>query len=86
MLHHVVDWEQALGEAARVLRPDGQLISDDLVADGLGGVHAKREHGTRRMRSDELGQRLAALPFENVFVKKSAGSLVVRFAATRERV
>ncbi|GAA3514715.1 class I SAM-dependent methyltransferase [Georgenia daeguensis] len=32
MLHHIVDWEQAVAEAARVLRPGGQFVGYDLVA------------------------------------------------------
>ena len=33
MLHHVGRWEQGLGEAARVLRPNGLLIGYDLLAN-----------------------------------------------------
>src|ERR687892_790357 len=32
MLHHVIDWEKALAEAVRVLRPGGRLLGFDLLA------------------------------------------------------
>ena len=31
MLHHTVEWERALAEAIRVLRPSGQLVGYDLL-------------------------------------------------------
>jgi ubiquinone/menaquinone biosynthesis C-methylase UbiE len=31
MLHHVIDWEKALDEAVRVLRPSGRLLGCDLL-------------------------------------------------------
>ena len=31
MLHHVADWERAVAEAVRVLRPGGRLVGYDLV-------------------------------------------------------
>ena len=31
MLHHVVDWEKAVSEATRVLRPGGKLVGFDLL-------------------------------------------------------
>ena len=31
MLHHVIDWEQALAEVVRVLRPGGMFVGYDLV-------------------------------------------------------
>jgi ubiquinone/menaquinone biosynthesis C-methylase UbiE len=35
MLHHVLEWERALGEAFRVLRPGGWLIGYDILDTAL---------------------------------------------------
>lgn len=45
MLHHVVDWERAVSEAARVLQPGGLLVGFDIV-------HSARRHLGRSHRHD----------------------------------
>jgi ubiquinone/menaquinone biosynthesis C-methylase UbiE len=50
MLHHVVNWEQALGELVRVLRPGGRLIGYDLLGDRGGRFMHGHASDTRRMR------------------------------------
>lgn len=65
MLHHVVDWEEALSEVARVLQPGGRFLGFDIIHSarchlgrphgqghdhGEGGkVHGAREAGAKRM-------------------------------------
>jgi ubiquinone/menaquinone biosynthesis C-methylase UbiE len=44
MLHHVIEWERALAEAARVLRPGGLLLGYDL----LDGATARLVHRVDR--------------------------------------
>jgi SAM-dependent methyltransferase len=42
MLHHVVDWEQAIAEAVRVLRPGGRLVGDDVLDTAVSRAVARR--------------------------------------------
>lgn len=85
MLHHVGRWEQALGEAARVLRPNGLLIGYDLLANrATRALHRLgHEHGERLIEVDSLESTLAALPLNAVTIRVSA-HLVVRFRAAKQ--
>ena len=97
MLHHVVDWEKALAEVSRVLRPGGVLVGFDLrhVADSR-RPHRGRHHpdhrqpeanhaaGAKRLVDPHaFEQELARLPLTGVRVRRSAGGLTFRFLATR---
>jgi len=84
MLHHVIKWEQALGELVRVLRPGGRLIGYDLLGDRAGRFMHGHESDTRRMREDELRQVLHDLPIGEPTVKPAFGGLVARFSLARE--
>jgi SAM-dependent methyltransferase len=83
MLHHTVEWEKSLAEAARVLRPGGHLIGYDLLArDLLDRIHHE-EHGDHRfIGRNELQPLLGTLPLEGVNVQIGRGGFVARFRAT----
>ena len=80
MLHHVIDWEKALAEAVRVLRPSGRLLGFDLLASRpMHFLHdAERSHH-RMMRWDELRRETQELPLLGV-LNRSLGGFTVRFA------
>lgn len=83
MLHHVVEWEKALGELVRLLRPGGALVGYDLMGDRGGRRTHGREHEVRLMRRRELAAHLGALPVGTPRVRPAFGGVVARFAATR---
>ena len=82
MLHHVVDWEHALGELLRVLRPGGRVIGYDLMGDRGGQILHGREHDVRLMRRAELQRRLDELSGDGV-IRPAFGGTVARFSMRR---
>ena len=83
MLHHVLDWERALAEIARVLRPGGMLVGYDLVGSGAGRIVNGHHHETRRMQLPELRQQLDELAYVGTQARRSRFGRTVRFAASR---
>jgi SAM-dependent methyltransferase len=83
MLHHVIDWERALGEAARVLRPGGVLFGYDLV-DSWPAELLHRVDGSphRLATTDAIQARLSELGLHEVRTDTSLAGLVTRFSAT----
>jgi ubiquinone/menaquinone biosynthesis C-methylase UbiE len=84
MLHHVIEWERAVGELVRVLRPGGRLIGYDLLGDRGGRFMHGNERDTRRMRRGELERVLRDLPVAEATVRPVFGGLLARFSLARE--
>lgn len=83
MLHHVIEWEAALHEAARVLRPGGTFVGYDLT-NGLvsRAVHVVDRSPHRLIAPRELRVGLAAAGFHSIHVDTRFGGTVARFVAS----
>jgi len=49
MLHHIIDWERAVAEAARVLRPGGIFAGYDLVRTPLASLFHRLDGSPHRL-------------------------------------
>lgn len=80
MLHHVMEWEKAIGEAIRVLRPGGWLIGYDVLDNRLFRLlHRLERAEVRLMRLERLAAALDEFPVDRALLAKGLGGSVVRF-------
>jgi ubiquinone/menaquinone biosynthesis C-methylase UbiE len=49
MLHHIIDWERAVAEIARVLRPGGTVVGYDLVRTPLASAFHRLDGSPHRL-------------------------------------
>ena len=49
MLHHIIDWERAVAEVARVLRPGGTFVGYDLVRTPLATLFHRLDGSPHRL-------------------------------------
>lgn len=84
MLHHVIDWEAAIGEAVRVVRPGGIVLGYDLLDTTMTRLsHWLDRSEARPMRTSELRARVAALPVD-AKIREAGRGFVVRFVLTKQ--
>jgi hypothetical protein len=84
MLHHVVEWERAVAETARVLRPGGVIVGADLLNSLPARLLHRLEGASYRMVTRrELRATLENLPFDQVAITTGRTRLAVRFTARK---
>lgn len=82
MLHHVINWVEALAETARVLRPGGAIIGYDLTGTRIARwVHKADGSPHRIIAADELADGLAVAGFTEISVRPSFAGHLMRFHA-----
>lgn len=80
MLHHTVDWDKALAESVRVLRPRGHVVGYDLISTApLRLLHQGDGVRVRMMRIRELRAIVRDLPIDQAILTPGLAGLVVRF-------
>lgn len=84
MLHHVIAWQVALTEAARVLRPGGALLGYDLNDTRVARfIHRADGSPHRIVSATELRGGLAEAGLTAVTVQPSVGGHLMRFRAEK---
>jgi ubiquinone/menaquinone biosynthesis C-methylase UbiE len=84
MLHHVGNWEHAVAEALRVLRPGGRFVGYDALNGPLVRLlHWGEGENVRLLRHGEIEKQLTALSVRERRTHNARTGLVVRFCAVK---
>jgi ubiquinone/menaquinone biosynthesis C-methylase UbiE len=80
MLHHTIEWEKALTEAIRVVRPGGHVVGYDLLSTApVRALHQAEGARFRMMKFKELRDTVRELPVAQAILTPGGGGFVVRF-------
>lgn len=86
MLHHVIDWQRALTEAARVLRPGGALVGYDLTDTRAARlIHWTDRSPHQLVAAEDFAPALTDAGFDRIAVQIGFHGHVVRFTAHQPR-
>ncbi|MDN5851991.1 MAG: class I SAM-dependent methyltransferase [Actinomycetia bacterium] len=84
MLHHVIDWETAVAEVARVLRPGGLFVGYDLTDTRISAlIHRVDGSPHRLIRRGEFEAEVGAAGLDLERMRYSAVHHIFRFVARK---
>jgi ubiquinone/menaquinone biosynthesis C-methylase UbiE len=84
MLHQVIEWDKALAEAVRVLRPGGKLVGYDMSDTAAGRLISMGERpGTSLLRPGQLDTALSRLGLTDLQTRTALAGTVMRFSARK---
>jgi SAM-dependent methyltransferase len=80
----VIEWDKALAEAARVLRPGGKLVGYDMLNTAPARLMRVGERdGTTLLNPDQLRTALNRLGLTALQTRAALGGTVMRFSARK---
>jgi SAM-dependent methyltransferase len=84
MLHHVVTWEDALHEVARVLRPGGRFVGYDLLdTPPSRAVHTVDRSPHRLVRRHEFADAVRAAGMQPTRLRRGGAGSAIRFVVDK---
>jgi ubiquinone/menaquinone biosynthesis C-methylase UbiE len=83
MLHHLIDWERAIAEVARVLRPGGIFVGYDLVRTPVASVFHRLDGSPHRLIVPTEFQAECARQGLTVSLRSRLLGHVMRFTAIK---
>ena len=84
MLHHVIEWDKALAEAVRVLRPGGKLVGYDMLNTAPARLMRVGERqGTTLLHPGQLQTALDHLGLTALQTRSALAGTVMRFSARK---
>jgi ubiquinone/menaquinone biosynthesis C-methylase UbiE len=84
MLHHIVDWERAVAEVARVLRPGGTFLGYDLVRTPLASLFHRLDGSPHRLIVPDDFQAECARNGLTISLQSRLLGHVMRFVARKD--
>jgi ubiquinone/menaquinone biosynthesis C-methylase UbiE len=83
MLHHIIDWERAVTEVARVLRPGGTFVGYDLVRTPLASLFHRLDGSPHRLIAPHNFQTECARNGLTISLQSRLLGHVMRFVARK---